>query len=171
MIDKRLVLFLVIGMIEVFFSFAFVLAHLDYGQDIIKNGHIIDFGFVPQEVVSLSPTNFVINLINSTTEEPINLTSILVRISSSKEIIFSGELFPKNASLPFTFTFPKGENYSLDFHFKNNQKIIEKQTFYIQVKDVNSVDTLYYIIGLIVLFLLLFLKSFYLRKKLKEKLR
>jgi len=171
MVDKRLVLFLVMGVLGIFFNFAFVLAHLDFGQDIIKNGHIIDFGFAPQEVVSLSSTNFVINLVNSTTEEPINLTSIWVRISSSKEIIFSGELSPKNASLPFTFTFPTGGNYSLDFQFKNNQKIIEKQTFYLDVKDKDSVNNIYYLVGLIILFILLFFKSYYLRKKLKEKLK
>lgn len=171
MVDKKLVLFLVIGMIGIFFSFTFVLAHLDSGRDITKNGHIIDFGFAPSEVVSLSPTNFAINLVNSTTEEPINLTSIWVRISSPKEIVFSGEFFPKNASLPFTYTFPTGGNYSLDFQFKNKEMVVEKQTFYLDVKDANSVETVYYIIGLVVLFLLLFLKSFYLRKKLKEKLK
>ena len=162
---KIFFLILVFGFL---FNFNFVLAHLDSGKDIIKNGYIIDFGFSPTHAVSLTPENFAVNLVNETSEKLVDVTSIWTRISLSDEVVFSGEFFPKNASLPFTFTFPSGGNYSIDFQFRNNGEVVESQTFYLDVKDANSIDTIYYVLGFVVLFGLLFLKNYFFRKKLKE---
>ena len=164
--DKKI--FLIFGVLFVFFFVGGVFAHLDSGKDVTKDGYIIDFGYTPAQPVSLTPTNLDVNLVNETTQKPVEVTSIWARISSEKEVVFSGEFYPKNASLPFTFTFPSGGNYSIDFQFRNNGEVIESQTFYLNVKDANSIDIIYYVIGLILLFFLIFLKNYFFRKKLKE---
>ncbi|MBS3084617.1 hypothetical protein J4411_01770 [Candidatus Pacearchaeota archaeon] len=141
--------FLALIILLLFFNFA--LAHLDAGEDVHKDGYIIDFGYSPSQISDGKPSNIVFNLVNETTEERINLTFIWVRISSEKEVVFAGEFYPEKGSTPFTFTFPHGGKYAIDIKFYEAENLLTENSFYLNIKNFKfSVNYLYLIIVLLV---------------------
>ena len=118
-----------------FLAFGFVSSHLESGEDVRKNGYVIDFGYSPAEIISGNPSNFVFNLINETTEVFVNFTSLWVRISSEDEIIFAGDFFPKDSSVPFVFVFPDSGGYSIETEFYNGQILLVDYEFKIKVRE------------------------------------
>ena len=135
--------------------FGTVLAHLESGEDITKDGYIIDFGFSPKIVQENQPSNFVINIVNSTNEQPINITSTWIRISLKDKIAFAGEFFSKQGGVSFTYTFPKTGNYTIDTKFYQNDLVIEEQAFSIKVE--NQTNYYFIIAGIIFIVVLFFI--------------
>lgn len=110
-----------------------VSAHLDAGQDISKDGYTMDFGWAPEKIIANQQTSFVINFVNETTNFPANITSVWTRISLGDNVLFAGEFYPENASVPFEYTFPRDGNYTIDARFENKGEVIEEGSVSFQV--------------------------------------
>ena len=131
-------------------------AHLDAGEDISKNGYIIDLGYTPATIHTDEPANFVINFVNETTKERVNITSVWMRVLFKGEIIFAGELSPNNGGLVFTDTFHESGEYTLDLNFKAGDEVIEQQTFLIDVEKSGMTLFQIYLILAVILGAILF---------------
>jgi len=112
-----------------------VQAHLDAGQDISKSGYIIDFGYTPSEISEGTSVNFALNLVNGTTEKPVEMDSVFTRISLGEKTVFAGEIFPKNGSTSFSYTFQKSGSYNLYFEFRNARQVLEQHSFVVDAKS------------------------------------
>jgi len=141
------------GVLFLFLIVNLASAHLDAGRDITNKGYIIDFGYAPANLHVGEVSEFTVNLVNETTEIPINFSSVLARISSDNGIIFAGELKGKAGNSILSYTFPSGGNYTVDFRFMNeNNKLIE-QGFNVGV----SARINYSLIGVIAIILIIFI--------------
>lgn len=129
-------------------------AHLGAGEDLKKDGYIIDFGYSPKAIKSGYPVNFAINLVNETTKKPVEITSIWTRISKNEEILFAGEIAAEDSSVVFSYVPAYSGNYVFDFEFRQGNKVLEKQNFDLDIKK--SDKNIYLIAGLIGLIIIVF---------------
>lgn len=135
-------------------TLSFSSSHLENGKDITKDGYIIDLGFSPKIIQKDKSANFAINLVNSTTEQSIDIDSTWVRISLSDNVVFAGEFVPKKGSVAFTYTFPKSGNYTIDIKFYNGEYLVEEQDFSVSVEKNRNYG--YIAIGIIFITILFF---------------
>ena len=152
-------------------------AHLDAGSDDVVNGFLIDFGYAPEFPAALNNTIMNFNLLDNATGNPINFTSLWIRISEGNKSIFAGSFSPSNENVNFLYTFPKGGNYGLTARFYNGTETIVEKDYEFVVKDASMtyaedkslirLDTVY--IGLILLIIILFLGFILSRNKLRKK--
>jgi|SRR3989344_6275485 len=131
-------------------------AHLAAGEDKNINNYIIDFGYDPVNPKVNDQITLGFNLIDKTTNKVINPDNILVRISSSKEIVFAGTFHPLSENVLFTYKFPYLDNYEIYVQFNDKDKELVNTKFNLKIED-SSNNRVYYIIGIIVLIILIIL--------------
>jgi len=148
----------------ILFSFL-VSAHLDSGEDLHKDGYILDFGYSPSQVQVTKPASLLFILVNETTEEPINYSSLFLRISSEKEVVFSGSFLPKNGGVSFVYTFSKPGKYTIDANFINGSETLEKGMYDVSVSGESNL-IYYLILGVVLLFLIV--SRVFLIKRMKK---
>lgn len=150
-----------IFLIFIFLSFNFSLAHLDAGEDKIVDGYLIDFGYSPETPKSTDNIDFVFNLVNGTTKDPINPTSVWIRISDKDNIVFTGTFHPEFENVAFSYTFPREGDYEILARFNENSNVIAESNFNISIlrgrKNLNNVLPLFLLAIIIIL-------VFYIRK-------
>lgn len=157
MVNKTI---LIISLISIL-GLGIINSHLDTGQDITKNSHIIDFGYSPEKPVAGETSNFAINLVDEATEMPLNITKVWIRISKGNDVFFAGTFSPEKASTAFTYVFPESGNYTLDAKFYNSKTLIEEQSIFIDVKgsENNRLNYLYIAAFAFIIYLLIRIKN------------
>jgi hypothetical protein len=100
-------------------------AHLDSGEDIVKDGYLIDFGYSPEKPISDREVILAFNLVNDSTKEVIVPESVWIRFSQGDEIIFAGTFLPEAKHVNFINTFPEAGEYELDVEFDLGDKKVE----------------------------------------------
>jgi len=128
---NQLILFIFIILI----SLPITYAHLDGGTDKTVNGYIIDFGFSPEHPKTTDKVTLAFNLVNATSEEVIEPTSVWVRISSSEEVVFAGTFHPETKHIAFTYIFPEANEYEIHARFKDNDSTLVEGEFHLTVTD------------------------------------
>ena len=99
-------------LIIIFSPYSF--AHLDAGEEKVIDDYLIDLGYAPESPKVTDKVTLAFNLINNTTKEVIEPTSVWIRISSPKEVVFAGTFHPEAKNIAFTYTFPYADDYSLE---------------------------------------------------------
>lgn len=113
-------------------------AHLDGGEDVTLGGYLIDFGFSPEQPKITDKVTLAFNLVDDATKEIIEPTSVWIRISSPKDVIFAGTFHPEAKHVAFTYIFPEANNYEILVRFKENDKTLVETTF--QLTVINSIQ-------------------------------
>ena len=149
---KRHILLLAVLLLQA----SFVFAHLDNGEEIVKKGHIIDFGYSPKIPLDKGTTFLSFNLVNETTERPVEFDSAWIRISSSEEVVFSGTIRGSGGNVFIDYSFPYRGDYTAKAQFKDSlDNIIIEADFNIEVRHKSSGKEVFFITILILLALLL----------------
>ena len=115
-----------------------VSAHLDAGSDEVINGYLIDFGYAPAQPTALNTTILNFNLLNNSTQQTINFTSLFIRISDSTHNIFAGTFKPSNDDVNFVFTFPKSGSYTISVRFYNGSDVLVENDYAFDVSDATT---------------------------------
>lgn len=144
------------------------LSHLDAGEDKVVDSYLLDFGYSPKESSIDGKVTMAFSLLNNTNREVIEPESVWIRIASSKEVVFAGTLKQESGNVAFTYKFPYADNYLITARYKGNEKTIVETDFNIKIKE--SVPTYYYILGMVVILIIVFIavKFNVLNKKLKK---
>jgi hypothetical protein len=114
------------------------LAHLDAGEDKSVNGYIVDFGYAPAQPKYSDAVTMSFNLVNETTQEVVSPGRVWIRISDSKEIVFSGTFYPEAQHVVFEYRFPAGGDYGIDTTFYDGKGVLVKTSFQLHVGGGNS---------------------------------
>ncbi|MFH2020165.1 MAG: hypothetical protein ABIJ34_02060 [archaeon] len=112
--------------------------HLDNGQDIVVNGYKIDFGYSPIVPTTKENTLLAFNIINLTTDEAIEPTSVWIRIAQDDKILFAGNLHPKNKQASISYFFPSPGHYELTVRFEKDNLQLAESDFEIIVEEDNN---------------------------------
>jgi|TARA_Y100000310_G_scaffold340197_1_gene435167 hypothetical protein len=137
---------------KLYFTIAFLfllptgIAHLAAGEDKVVAGYLIDFGYTPENPQITDKVNLVLNLVNDTTKEVIKPTSVWIRISSSKEVVFAGTLHPGTGSVSFTYIFPYADNYEITTRFQGKDNVLLETDFEIKIEEKISKINWYFIL-------------------------
>jgi len=111
------------------------IAHLDAGEDKVVDGYLVDFGYLPDTPTAGDKIQIVFNLLNSSTKEVLEPTSVWVRISNSDTVLFAGTFYPEEGSVAFTYAVFKAGDYEVDARFKAGSEVLVQTSFDLQVKD------------------------------------
>jgi hypothetical protein len=98
---------------------SFVSAHLDGGKDVTVGGHLIDFGWDPEQLVAGKPSKIALNLVDAAKEEAVDFDNVWVRITSPRGVIFAATLRPETKNVTFTYVFPEGGDHEMTARFRN----------------------------------------------------
>ncbi|TAL58268.1 MAG: hypothetical protein EPN86_00450 [Nanoarchaeota archaeon] len=109
------------------------MAHLAGGEDRIAGGYLVDFGFSPANITSQNSSFINFNLLENSTLRMANITSVWVRISDDKNVVFAGTFKPVNGNFGFLFTFPAGGKYEILARFYNDSKVLTEQKYNLNV--------------------------------------
>ena len=144
------------------------LSHLDAGEDKAIGEYLADFSYSPEEPSIDGKVTMAFSLLNNTNQEIIEMESVWIRISSSKEVVFAGTLKQESGNVAFTYKFPYTDDYTITARYNDNEKTIVTTDFSIKIRE--SVPIYYYLIGIIVMLILVFIavKFNVLNKKLKK---
>ena len=144
------------------------LSHLDAGEDKVIGEYLADFSYSPEEPSIDGKVTMAFSLLNNTNQEIIEMESVWIRISSSKEVVFAGTLKQESGNVAFTYKFPYADDYIITARYKDSEKAIAEADFNINVKE--SVPVYYYVLGIIVISIIIFvvMKFNSLNKKLKK---
>lgn len=112
-----------------------VIGHLSAGEDKTVDGYLIDFGYDPAEPQSGQKTVFAINLVNETTLEAIETDKLWIRISSTKDSVFAGNLKPDYGNAAFTFAFPSAGKYEFALKFFKDENLLAETNFEVEAKE------------------------------------
>ena len=130
-------------------------AHLEGGEDRVKDNYIIDFGYEPipkaEEKVTLA-----FNLLNASTDEIIPFTDVWLRISS-KEVVLSTNIIQQADHVALTYTFPYPDTYDIKIRFRNNDNLLVEEDFSLEVKGKSNF--LLYVLLTIILILIVLLRK------------
>ena len=125
-------------------------AHLEGGKDKEVNGYVIDLGYDPKVPQANQKIIFVVNLFNETTDEVIEPTSVWIRISSSKDVVFAGTFKPDLGNIAFSFTFPETDAYEITTRFFDDEEIMVETDFDINVEGkTNYSNIIIFVLSLI----------------------
>jgi len=165
---KNKILLNVVSIFIIIVSSTIVLPHLDAGEDKIIGEYLADFSYSPKEPSIDGKVTMAFSLLNSSNQEVIETESIWIRISSSKEVVFAGTLKLESGNVAFTYKFPYADDYTITARYNDNEKTIATTDFNIKIRE--SVPVYYYLIGIVVMLILVFIavKSNVLNKKLKS---
>ena len=111
----------------------FGIAHLEAGEDRKVGEYRVDFGYAPEDPRASEAVSFALNLLNDT--EQLDFDNAWVRISSGKEVVFSGFLHPISRSVAFNYRFPYPGDYEIHVRFSGNYATMADTSFTINVKD------------------------------------
>ncbi|MEK6876566.1 MAG: hypothetical protein AABX63_04085 [Nanoarchaeota archaeon] len=144
------------------------LPHLDAGEDKVVGEYLVDFSYSPKEPSIDDKAAMAFSLLNNTNREVIEPESVWIRLSSSKEVVFAGTLKQESGNVAFTYKFPYADDYIITARYKDSEKTIVETDFNIKIKE--SVPVYYYVLGIIVTLILIFvvMKFNSLNKKLKK---
>ena len=156
-------------------SFVFIIAlipnalsHLDAGEDKVIGEYLADFSYSPEEPSIDGKVTMAFSLLNNTNRGVIETESVWIRIASSNEVVFAGTLKQESGNAAFTYKFPYADDYIITSRYNDNEKTIVTTDFNIKIRE--SVPIYYYLIGIIVILIIVFIavKSSVLNKKLKK---
>lgn len=144
------------------------LSHLDAGEDKVIDEYLADFSYSPKEPGIDGKVTMAFSLLNNTNLEVIEPESVWIRIFSSKEVVFAGTLKQESENVAFTYKFPYADDYIITARYNDNEKTIVTTDFNIKIRE--SVPIYYYLIGIIVILIIVFIavKFNFLNKKLKK---
>tara|TARA_Y100000310_G_scaffold246052_1_gene251161 strand:+ start:2867 stop:3376 length:510 start_codon:yes stop_codon:yes gene_type:complete len=159
--NKIVLLFLFIVALPIAFS------HLDAGEDKEIDDFLIDFGYSPENPNTNDNVAIALTLFDKN-QEVIEPTSVWVRISSPKDVVFAGTLKPNNGNVAFTYKFPYADNYDITARFNDDKETIVETDFNIKITE--TVPVYYYFFGIVVILIIIFviIKLKALSKKLKK---
>ena len=165
MLKNKLMLILIISIIVLIPN---VLPHLDAGEDKAIGEYLMDFSYSPKEPKIEDKVTMAFSLLNNTNLEVIEPESVWIRIASSKEVVFAGTLKQESGNVAFTYKFPYTDNYIITARFLDGKETIVETSFSIKIKE--SVPAYYYILGMVVILIIVFIavKFNVLNKKLKK---
>jgi hypothetical protein len=131
--------------------------HLAAGEDITKEGYVVDLGYEPAQPVTNQRTSFLLALVNATTQQPASQDSVHVRITRT-DVVFSGE-FTARPNTPFAYTFAQPGEYDMQVTFRNDGDDLVSHTYTLDVQDSGPIGKygwgLYITIGMAVLIIVL----------------
>ncbi|HSD12340.1 MAG TPA: hypothetical protein VLC10_02165, partial [Patescibacteria group bacterium] len=81
-------------------------AHLAGGDDVTKDGYILDFGYDPAPPAAGAPSTFAFNLADAATDAAVAPDSVWVRFVKDGSAVIAGTFQPKNGSVAFTAVLP-----------------------------------------------------------------
>jgi len=144
------------------------LSHLEAGEDKAIGEYLADFGYSPKEPGIDGKVTMAFSLLNNTNREVIETESVWVRIASSNEVVFAGTLKQESGNVAFAYKFPYADDYIITTRYNDNEKTIVTTDFNIKIRE--SVPIYYYLIGIIVISIIVFIavKFNVLNKKLKD---
>ena len=90
---KNKILLNVVSIFIIIVSSTIVLPHLDAGEDKIIGEYLADFSYSPKEPSIDGKVTMAFSLLNNTNQEVIELESVWIRISSSKEVVLDNPNF------------------------------------------------------------------------------
>jgi hypothetical protein len=165
MLKNKLMLIMIIFIIALIPN---ALPHLDAGEDKVVGEYLVDFSYSPKEPSIDDKAAMAFSLLNNTNREVIEPESVWIRLSSSKEVVFAGTLKQESGNMAFTYKFPYADDYIITARYKDSEKTIVETDFNIKIKE--SVPVYYYVLGIIVTLILIFvvMKFNSLNKKLKK---
>jgi len=138
----------------------FASAHLDGGEEIIRNGYIIDFGHSPAVPLDRGTTLLSFNLVNASTEKPVDFDSAWIRISNSKEVFLSAIAKASNGNVFVDYSFPHKGKYEIKVQFRDEENnVIEEENFGVDVKKEKNMLEIALFAIILVLFLVLLAKN------------
>lgn len=165
MFSKMKLKLLVLGFLFLF-QFSLIAAHLEGGKDEVIDGYLVDFGYSPENPSTKEATFISFNLLNDSSRETIDLTSVWMRISNSKEVVFSGEIKAENGNVFLNYKFPYGDDYEITSRFLNGEETVLETDFTIKIKEDKKYKIVLFLLVILVLSFLI-LKKY--SKKLKKK--
>ncbi len=144
------------------------LSHLEAGEDKAIGEYLMDFSYSPKDPSIDDKVTMDFSLSNNTNQEVIETESVWIRISSSKEVVFAGTLKQESGNVAFTYKFPYADNYAIKAKYNDNENTIAEADFNLKIKE--SVPVYYYILGIIVILIVIFVVTKFnvLNKKLKK---
>ena len=145
-----------------------VFSHLDAAEDHVVNGYLLDLGYAPEYPLAGEKVSLVVNLVNETTEESINATSMWLRISNEQDVVFAGIMALDQGGSSFTYVFPSGGKYTITAQFRDGEHIIAQTDYELEVQETANTtpnQTRSYIIALVIIVLIAILYTRYSQKK------
>ncbi len=116
--------------------------HLASGEDITKNGYIIDFGYEPENPRAGDQVKINVNLVNATTEKAIVLDNVWMRTSKNNTITDTGNYNPNVNNVITTQTFAEPGTYEITIRFEKNQTTLVEHDFQLKIQPLNQQETL-----------------------------
>ena len=149
----------------------FSLAHLAGGEDVEKEGFIVDFGYEPGTVKEKQRSTLAFNLLNADTEELIEPSRVWVRISDKEDIVFAGNLAPQAKHVAFSYTFPRSGSYEITARFFGGDELLVEHEFDLEVerKSKKGKSKGIYFVKLLVLIVIVGAIYWYVKKGKKKK--
>lgn len=86
-------------------SAALVSAHLDAGFDAESGPYLFDVGWTPENPVAGQSTLIAINVLDSLTKEPANVTSAWIRLELKDRVAFAGTLALEKGAASVSYVF------------------------------------------------------------------
>lgn len=102
-----------------------VSAHLAGGDDVTKDGLILDFGYDPSPPVAGAPSTFAFNLADAGTDTAVAPDSVWVRFVKDGSAAFAGTFLPKDGSVAFTAVLPDPGTYAITARYSYKGREIE----------------------------------------------
>ncbi len=110
-------------------------AHVDSGIEKEVNGYTADLGYTPERIKAETSTSFVVSLENKTTEEAHDITSVWLRISNEKGVLFAGRVLAEHNAAVFSYRFPEEGKHSVDVRFYKNKEMLAEAEFELDVGE------------------------------------
>ena len=95
----------------------FSFAHLDGGFDQEVNGYLIDVGYDPNPIFADYPLMLSIGVLNATTQAPIEVSKVWVRLSTEEGVVYAATHLPEHGVAPLSMILPKAGEYTLSVRF------------------------------------------------------
>lgn len=113
-------------------------AHLEAGSDDVVNGYLIDFGHSPKNPGTVNSTFINFNILENSTQLPVNVTGAWIRISDKENVIFAATLKPAEGNAGMLFTFPREGDYEIAARFYIGPEVIAENKYDIEVIGSNE---------------------------------
>ncbi|HIJ11131.1 TPA: hypothetical protein HA278_03685 [Candidatus Woesearchaeota archaeon] len=108
-------------------------AHLDAGEDVVKEEYILDFGYSPERLMVGEESHLAVSLFDDA-REIVEFDHAWVRISNEDTIFFSSTLYPVIGNAALTYSFPHAGDYDITVRFTKNDTELVQHTFVVHVE-------------------------------------
>jgi len=139
----------IISFILIILNLFIVNAHLEGGQDKEIDGYVVDLGWDPEFPKLNEKVAISINIANATDFDIVDPTSVWVRISSERDVVFAGTLNPKLGNAALIYTFPEEGSFDINIRIFDKEELLIDTDFFLNVKGKTDYSKI------IILFLLL----------------